>query len=210
MKKALFVSTILLISLVLYIFYSKESPTKMQVKSITVPKTNETNTPLINSSTQTYTTNKNSIETDIEESYPNNKSYSIFEEIDIDSLRLTMKPMKDVEPIAALQMKRNIIKEMEVGDTIVLPSIEGNSYELIVTHKKVSSRGNVTIDGNFMENGINYSAIMTEGHDATFISMNTPEGTYEMELLHGTGYIYANSDINKAKIDYSKLDEISK
>jgi hypothetical protein len=137
-----------------------------------------------------------------------NKSYAIFEEIDIDSVLTSITPIEDVKPIAALGMKKNSIKKIEIGDTVVLPSIDGSDYALTITHKDISSRGNVSIDGSFSENGITYSAILTEGTNAAFISMNTPEGTYEAELVNGIGYIYTSSDIVKAKVDPSKLDEI--
>jgi len=208
MKKALIALTVLLITLVLYTLYSDESTTKLQTKDADIPQINKIDIPPINTTPYTHTTDDAKMDNTIEENYPKNQSYSIFEELDIDSVRLDIEPIEGVEPIAALRMKKNTIKEIELGDTILLPSIEGSTYELTVTHKEVSPRGNVSIDGSFSENGVKYTAILTEGNKAAFISMNTPEGTYEVELLNGIGYVYANSDINKAKIDYTKTDEV--
>jgi len=208
MKKALIALIVLLIALVLFMFNSNESTTKVQTKNTNIEDTNTSDVPLVNTNTPQSTAKEDEIENDAEESYPQHQSYSIFEEVDIDDTQLSIKPKVGVEPIAALHMKKNTIKEIELGDSILLPSIDGNTYELTITHKEVSPRGNVSIDGSFSENGINYSAILTEGSNAAFVSMNTPDGTYEIELLNGIGYVYANSDIDKAKIDYSKSDEV--
>jgi hypothetical protein len=161
-----------------------------------------------NSTSVTHTIDKKITYQRQEENYHKNKSYTIFEEIDIDSVRLELEPIAGVKPLAAFRMKQNTIKEIALGDTILLPSIDGNSYELTITHKEVSPRGNVSIDGSFTEDGIHYSAILTEGSHAAFISMHTPEGTFEIELLNGIGYVYKSNDINQAKIDYGKSDEV--
>lgn len=208
MKKALIILIVLLIALVLFMFNSNESTTKVQTKNIGIEAIDTIDVPLVNTNTPQPTTEEEKIENDAEESYPQHQNYSIFEELDIDDTQLNIKPKVGVKPITALRMKKNTIKEIELGDSILLPSIDGNTYELTITHKEVSPRGNVSIDGSFSENGINYSAILTEGSNAAFVSMNTPEGTFEIELLNGIGYVYANSDIDKAKIDYSKSDEV--
>ena len=209
MKKALIVLTVLLILLILYIFYSDESTTKLQTKDANIlQQVNKIDMGPINSTSYTHTTDDTKMDNIIEENYPKNQSYSIFEELDMDSVRLNMEPIEGVEPISALRMKKNTIKEIELGDTIFLPSIEGSTYELTITHKDISPRGNISIDGSFSENGVKYTTILTEGSKAAFISMNTPEGTYEVELLDGIGYVYANSDIDNAKIDYTKTDEV--
>jgi len=131
-----------------------------------------------------------------------------FEEEDIDLVAQSIKKIKGVEPIAAVRMHQGTIKNAKIGSKLLLPPIDGMSYEMKVETKQVSQNGTVSIEGNFNENGIVYSAILTEGKKATFISMYTPNGTYEVNIIHGIGYIYANADIEKAKIDYSKTDEI--
>ncbi len=211
MKKILILVTTFIIALLLYVWLAEGN---------NVTPSSNTHTNILETSTVTTVqttpiTPTNNIKKHPviniaeEENYLEHQSYAIFEELDMDEIRLDIEPIEDVEPIAALRMKQGTIKEIEVGDTILLPSIDGNIYELAITHKEVSSRGNVSIDGSFSENSVNYSAILTEGNNAAFISMNTPEGTFEIELLNGIGYVYANNDIDKAKIDYSKSDEVN-
>ncbi|SFV61292.1 hypothetical protein MNB_SV-8-1188 [hydrothermal vent metagenome] len=131
-----------------------------------------------------------------------------FQEEDIDFVAQKLEKIKGVEPIAAVQMQQGIIKNAKIGDTLLLPPIDGISYEMKVQSKQILQSGTVNIEGDFIENGMVYSAVLTEGKKATFISMVTPNGTYEVNILNGIGYIYANTDIEKVKIDYSQTDEI--
>jgi len=208
MKKVLILITTFIIALLLYVWLDEGNNSKpINLHTDILDKSTRT-TPKIPLITPANNINEHPVIHIEEENYLKNQSYAIFEELDIDDIASDMAPIADVSPISALRMKQGTIKEIEIGDSILLPSIEGISYELSITHKEVSSRGNVSIDGSFSENGVKYTAILTEGSNAAFISMNTPEGTYEIELLNGIGYVYANSDIDKAKIDYTKTDEV--
>jgi hypothetical protein len=119
-----------------------------------------------------------------------------------------MGKIKNVEPIAAIKMKQNMIKKLKVGDSLTLPSIDENIYELRIQNHFISERGNTSIDGSFSEGGISYSTILTEGKNSAFMSMNTPSGTYEIEFINGVGLVYESADIENVKIDYNKSDMI--
>ena len=205
MKKTTLLFTVLLI-VVLYIWYTYATKTQDTIPTSNVQVISQNDRASIPSvpAKSKYRDDRDSKVQNRQTS----KSYSIFEEVDIDEVMSKVAPIENVQPIAALRMKKNMIKNINVGDTLVLPSVDGNAYALTITYKDVSPRGNVSIDGGFFENGIEYSAILTEGASSAFISMNTPEGTYEVELTNGIGYIYTNNDIVKAKVDPSKSDEI--
>jgi len=126
----------------------------------------------------------------------------------MDFVALKMKKLPNTEPIMAIQMKQNKIKNMHIGDTVILPNINGLTYKLKIGTHTISKRGNTSVSGKFTDNGISYSAIITEGKTSAFISMNTPEGTYEIELMNGIGFIYQSADMDKGMIDYSKSDMI--
>lgn len=134
--------------------------------------------------------------------------YEPFSEEDIDDTKLILKPMQNIEPVSAIRMEEPIIKNAKVGDILVLPSIDGVTYELTVTHRTVSKNGNVSIHGTFEENGVNYHSMVTEGGNMTLISFSTPTGSYEAELKKGLGYVYASADIENENIDYSQSDVI--
>jgi len=134
--------------------------------------------------------------------------HTVFEEVDIDFVALNLKKITDVEPIAAIRMQKEKIKNIKVGESILLPVIDNNEYTIKVIHHHISERGNVSIDGSFQENGITYHAILTEGKASAYITMNTPSGSYEVEVLDGLGFIYSSSDIEQEKIDYTQSDTL--
>ena len=130
----------------------------------------------------------------------------IFEEESVDDMKERIEHMPDVLPVGAIRMQQGMLANLQVGDSIQLPSIDGTSYALQITNRSVSDTGNVSVDGSYMENEVTYRSILTEGKHSAFISMSTPTGTYEVELHDGIGYIYAVADIENAKIDFTKSD----
>ena len=132
----------------------------------------------------------------------------IFEEEAIDYVVDKKGPIPGVSPVAALRMKTHSIQEIKTGDTLTLPSIEGNIYTLKIENHYVSTRGAVSVSGNFKENGNLYSAVLTEGNHTAFISMSTPEGNYEIQVEDGLGLVYASADIEQVRIDYHQNDQI--
>jgi len=136
------------------------------------------------------------------------KTITPFNEEDIDETKLIMETISGVEPISAIRINKELIKTVNIGDILVLPELDGVSYELEITHRTVSANGNISLNGTFSENGIPYHSIITEGGKSTLMSFSTPTGSYEVELLDGLGYIYLNADIENEKIDYTKSDVI--
>ena len=136
------------------------------------------------------------------------KTITPFSEEDIDDTKLVMETISGVEPISAVRLNKGMLKTVNVGDNLVLPEIDGFSYELEITHRTVSANGNISLNGTFNENGVPYHSIITEGGKSTLMSFSTPTGSYEVELLNGLGYMYLNTDIENEKIDYSKSDVI--
>lgn len=136
------------------------------------------------------------------------QTISPFSEEDMDDTKLALKPLDGVKPISAIRLEQGLIKQSKVGDMILLPTIDGTSYELQVTHRTVSNNGNVSINGVFEENGITYHSIITEGTSTALLSFNAPTGSYEVALENGLGYMYLSKDIENERIDYSKSDMI--
>jgi len=200
--------TFIALYLIIYLFQhfsavkSEKSEKKIEIGSIThtYPTVEKSKTIIVQKKespilTQTQTLKKESI-------------VKLFEEEDIDFVNLKMKYIDDVTPIAAIRMETNKIKNIQVGSTLLLPTIDGSHYTLKVKHRTISQRGTVSIDGDFSEDGNTYSAILTEGGKSTFISMSTPTGMYEVEIFEGLGYIYASSEIENAKIDFTQSDTL--
>jgi hypothetical protein len=131
-----------------------------------------------------------------------------FETLDPQAAEITIKKKSKVEPISGFTYEQGAIKNIEIGDRLLMPDIENIRYELKVTQKRVNIDGSVTIETT-VENGepSNY-AIITETKNATFVTLRAPGIVYEMEGIGGTGYIYSALEIKRAKIDYSVTDAV--
>jgi len=220
MKKLIITALLLLLTLVIlgYEWWqtgSKNSThTSTEIKQTAqIEKSSDTPIPTIEEQIKTDTSNSHfdmqetgeettdTIENEVQ-------TISPFTEEDIDDMKSYTQPLKGIEPLSAISMEKGSIAQSKIGDTLVLPSIDGNSYEIIVKDKSLSATGNISIYGDYMENGITYHSVLTEGKEASFISMTTPTGTYEINLLQGKGYIYSSAEIENKKIDYTKSDTI--
>jgi hypothetical protein len=66
----------------------------------------------------------------------------------------------------------------------------------------------VTVTGNLIDSGNEYSIVLTEGKNMSFGSVTTPNGTFEIETKDGKGYVYSTTSIDNKWIDYSKSDTL--
>jgi len=213
MQKIIIAISLLFVLIVGYLWKGEPDVKKNTIKTTTHIKhveTEETRKTIIeeqiehNNPNSDFKLEDTGVETNI--SVIESTTVSVFSEIYIDDAKLIIQPREAIEPISAIHMNKDMIKDRKVGDTIVLPTIDGNSYEIIVTNRKVSKNGNVSIDGNYTENGITYHSVLTEGEISSFISLTTPTGNYEIELENGLGYMYSTADMENTYIDYSKSD----
>jgi hypothetical protein len=133
----------------------------------------------------------------------------IFVYEDMDELATRIAPKSGIKPVLALSIEQGAIKSLEIGDTVVLPVVGGDIYyEMEITQKTVYPNNSISVDGTFTENGIEYTAILTEGESSSFVSMTTPQGAYEVEIFSELGYMYSVNDIQKVRIDPSVSDTI--
>lgn len=132
-----------------------------------------------------------------------------FEYVSVDDLNVELPHRENVEPIGAFMLKVGTIKNLRKGDSIVLPEINNVEYELKVTERTTNADGSITstakIEG---EDSINFS-LMTESDNTAFMTINSAEGTFQVEVFDGKGYVYAMNDIKQANIDYTKTDELN-
>lgn len=205
--------TLLLLLCLIIISYMWWEQNTNDIDNHTIPKTKVTiDTPTIEKQIQTDEPHKvfHMEETGKDTSYIANDTKTIapFSEETIDDMSLITKPLEGIIPIAAISMEKNSIRSSRVGDTLVLPSIDGTSYEILIKNKSVSATGNISINGDYIENGITYHSILTEGKKSTFISMTTPTGSFKINLVDGQGYVYNAFSIESNKIDYTKSDTV--
>ena len=113
-----------------------------------------------------------------------------------------------VSPLIAIKLPKNTIKNLNVGDTVVLPNMGNGEFEAKITEKKIHKNGSVTVLGNLIDSGNQYAVVLTEGKNMSFGTVNTPNGSFEIETRNGVGYVYSTDDIDRAYIDHDKSDVI--
>ena len=116
---------------------------------------------------------------------------------------------QNVKPVSAFTIKPDTIKQLFIGDSILLPEVNDVSYKATVKKRTVGKNGSVSLVASLEGEGKRYYSIMTEDDNASYITLVSPEGVFEFEALNGQGYTYRSSDINNSMIDYSKSDSIS-
>lgn len=78
------------------------------------------------------------------------------------------------------------------GDQIVMPMLKGQSVTVNVESVTVNPNGDYTWTGHLQGRGSDYPVVMTYGEHSTFATITTPSGSYSMESLDGSGWLYKN------------------
>jgi len=134
-----------------------------------------------------------------------------FEPLQIEEARKQHPHKTKVPPLSAFHYKKGTIRSLSQGDEITIPDVEGIDYALTIKKRKLSKRGTVTLNAS-LENpeGVIIDSVLTEGKRVAFVTLNTPNGAYEIESFDGVAYLYALSDIRNNMIDFSKSDVMRK
>ena len=125
---------------------------------------------------------------------------------DIEDVEKEFSAKEGVSPLNAIKLPKNSIKNLNVGDTVLLPNMGSGEFEAKITERKRHKNGSVTVTGNLIGSGNQYSVVLTEGQNMSFGTVNTPNGSFEIETRNGVGYVYSTDDIDRAYIDHSKSD----
>lgn len=131
-----------------------------------------------------------------------------FEIVEMDDIRESFQPKKNVEPITAFKMKPNTIKNLRPGDKIKLPEINDVVYELNIETAKVNNNKSITLEASIEGEDKKYFSILTEGEHFSFLTVKSPDGVFEIEIFNGNGYVYSSTEISNTYIDYSKTDSM--
>ena len=133
---------------------------------------------------------------------------NIFIESSMDIVSQDLAQKKGINPLSAIEINKNSITKVKVGDIIALPFVDAAKYKAKISDKIVHKDGSTSITGNLTDTDKKYSIVLTQGKNSSFGSLTTPEGAYEIEVVNGKGYIYSVNDIDKKYIDYDKEDVI--
>jgi len=98
----------------------------------------------------------------------------------------------------ALKISHDKIHKLRIGDKISLsiPQL-AQSYAMNVEQIRKHRNGDRTVSGHLRDTDLPYSVIITSGVQASFATINTPDGSYVMEAEGDSGWI-----VSIANLDY--------
>ncbi|MCH9740270.1 MAG: hypothetical protein K0U38_05465 [Epsilonproteobacteria bacterium] len=134
------------------------------------------------------------------------KTINIFTEVESDTIEEKFLAKEGVTPLLTVNLDKEKIQSLQVGEKIRLPLVGQVEYESIINEKTRHNNGSFSLLGTLTNYEEPYSVILTQGEEYSFATLSTPEGTFEIEAEEDQGYVYAVNDIDNAWIDYSKSD----
>ena len=111
-------------------------------------------------------------------------------------------------PVTAIEMPKNSIAKLNIGDTVSLPYMGTGQFDAKITTKTTHKNGSITVTGNLVDSDSQYSVVLTEGNNMSFGTVTTPHGSYEIEVKNGQGYVYSTDSIDNEWVDDSKKDTL--
>lgn len=129
----------------------------------------------------------------------------MYETLSIAEALLHHKPRSYVKAISAIRIQTQNIQK---GDTLVLPNIEGVDYEILIAYVDINQDASKSITGSYSDEGIPYTTTITQSSTDSFISLATAVGMYEIETVNQIGYVYKTQDIRKVMQAYPIDDAI--
>lgn len=78
------------------------------------------------------------------------------------------------------------------GEQVTLAMPGGKTIVVNVETSSANPNGDYTWRGHLEGYGTDYPVVMTYGGAGVFASMTTPEGSYTMESINGSGWVYKN------------------
>ena len=134
--------------------------------------------------------------------------YNIMLEANMDEVNKEITPKSGIDPIIAIKVEKESLKNLKKGDRIALPYMGMGEYEAQISSKTIHKNGSVSVTGNIVGSNGDYSVVLTEGKNSMFGSITTKDGAFEIETINGKGYVYSVDEIDREWIDYGKKDTL--
>jgi len=117
-------------------------------------------------------------------------------------------PRQRVTPRGAFEIDPEILAALKPGEIFAIDDLDGQDYRIVIEGR--SRMGDdVSLSGHVEDEGVRYPLLITTGASgSTYIHLETPGRTYEIELEDGRGYAYDTMAIRRALSDESREDFI--
>lgn len=117
-----------------------------------------------------------------------------------------VKISDEIQGAQKIKVNRELLNNVVPGDKIQIPVLDGGEYTVNIESVD-DNKSNVNIRGHIEVAGSSYLATITQGEKRTFATLSTPNGTYDLRLVNGRGWVYDGDQLN-AHIDTTKPDTL--
>ena len=131
------------------------------------------------------------------EETPSSHTRTLYNTLPLYEAQLSTTQKRHIKPLSAIRLNTDTFTDMQKGDTLTLPDIEGLDYTLTVVDVETYENGATSTTAKYEDEGVTYTTTITHSEKETFITLATAQGLYEIETEAGTGYVYSSSDIRK-------------
>jgi hypothetical protein len=97
-----------------------------------------------------------------------------------------------ISDYAIVALEQHPARFPAAGEQIQLPMLNGKQVLVNVESSTANPNGDYTWSGHLDGFGSDYPVVMTYGEHSIFATITTPEGSYTMESLDGSGWLYKN------------------
>lgn len=116
--------------------------------------------------------------------------------------------------VRALKMDNNQLSRLRSGDQLILPIPQLNtSYQMQVDVVGRHPNGDKSLKGHLVNTAKRYSVVMTRGENATFATINTPNGSFMLEAAGDDGWIMSLAELDymiDPNLDDSRIPDITR
>ena len=200
----IFISVVLLGVVILYVIKSQAPKNTMHSNIIhqdtKVQQTVQTTSTVATahpSSKKEKALRPNEISKDTTKETPSSPTRVLYKTLPLDEAQLSTTQKRHIKPLSAIRLNTDTFTDMQKGDTLTLPDIEGLDYSLTVIDVQTYENGATSTTAQYEDEGVTYTTTITHSADETFITLATAQGLYEIETAARTGYVYNSNDIRK-------------
>lgn len=97
-----------------------------------------------------------------------------------------------ISDYAIVELEQHPASFPAAGEQIQLPMLNGQKVIVNVESNTTNPNGDYTWSGHIEGFGSDYPVVMTYGEHSIFATITTPEGSYSMESMDGSGWLYKN------------------
>jgi len=96
-----------------------------------------------------------------------------------------------------ISFHRESVEQVSVGTQVQFSLPEGEQFSATVEKVQVSGSGSRSWSGHLDGFGNSYPVIFTSGNNTGFATITTPNGSYTLESVNGSGWIYKNPTVGE-------------